>query len=49
MGKATTTATFSEAGDYIIEVAANDWSGEGGRGFQCCWTSAQVKVTVKAK
>ncbi len=49
MGKATTTATFSEPGDYIIEVAANDWSGEGGRGFQCCWTSAQVKVTVKPK
>jgi hypothetical protein len=49
MGKATTTATFSEPGDYIIEVAANDWSGEGGRGFQCCWTSAQVKVNVKAK
>lgn len=49
MGKAATTATFSEPGDYIIEVAANDWSGEGGRGFQCCWTSAQVKVTVKPK
>jgi hypothetical protein len=49
MGKATTTATFSEPGDYIIEVAANDWSGEGGRGFQCCWTTAQVKVSVKAK
>jgi hypothetical protein len=49
MGKATTSATFSDAGEYIIEVAANDWSGEGGRGFQCCWTSAQVKVTVKAK
>jgi len=49
MGKATTTATFSEPGDYIIEVAATDWSGEGGRGFQCCWTTAQVKVTVKPK
>ena len=49
MGKASTTATFSEPGEYIIEVAANDWSGEGGRGFQCCWTSAQVKVTVKPK
>ena len=47
MGKALTTATFTEAGEYILEVAANDWSGEGGRGFQCCWTSAQVKVTVK--
>ena len=49
MGKATTTATFSQPGDYILEVAANDWSGEGGRGFQCCWTTAQVKVNVKAK
>jgi hypothetical protein len=46
-GKATTTATFSEPGEYILEVTSNDWSGEGGRGFQCCWTSAQVKVTVK--
>lgn len=47
MGKTTTSATFSEPGDYILEVTANDWSGDGGRGFQCCWTSAQVKVSVK--
>jgi hypothetical protein len=46
-GKATTTATFSEPGDYILEVTANDLSGVGGGGFQCCWTTAQVKVTVK--
>lgn len=46
-GKATTTATFSEAGEYILGALANDWSGEGGRGFQCCWSNAQVKVTVK--
>ena len=46
MGKATTNATFSEPGDYILEVAANDWSGEGGRGFQCCWTTGLVKVSV---
>jgi hypothetical protein len=46
-GKQTTTATFSEPGDYILRVAGNDWSGEGGGGFQCCWTSAQVKVSVK--
>ena len=45
-GKATTTATFSEPGDYTLEVTANDLSGAGGGGFQCCWTSAQVKVTV---
>src|SRR5262249_554691 len=45
-GKATTTATFSEPGEYILGALANDWSGEGGRGFQCCWSNAQVKVTV---
>jgi hypothetical protein len=47
-GKATTTATFSEAGEYVLRVVANDWSGDGGRGFQCCWTNGQVKVSVKA-
>jgi hypothetical protein len=46
-GKATTTATFSEPGEYWLNVVANDWSGEGGRGFQCCWTNAQVKVSVR--
>jgi hypothetical protein len=43
----TTTATFSQPGDYILEIVANDISGVGGGGFQCCWTTAQVKVTVK--
>jgi hypothetical protein len=46
-GKATATATFSAPGEYIIRVQANDSSGEGGGGFQCCWTNAHVKVTVK--
>jgi hypothetical protein len=46
-GKATTTATFNEPGDYVLRVVANDWSGDGGRGFQCCWTNAMVKVSVK--
>jgi hypothetical protein len=46
-GKATTSASFSEPGEYVLQVVANDWSGEGGRGFQCCWTNAQVKVSVK--
>jgi hypothetical protein len=46
-GKAKTVATFSEPGEYILRVVANDWSGDGGRGFQCCWSNAQVKVTVK--
>jgi hypothetical protein len=46
-GKAATTASFSEPGEYVLRVVANDWSGEGGRGFQCCWSNAQVKVSVK--
>jgi hypothetical protein len=46
-GKATTTVTFSEPGEYVLRAQANDWSGEGGRGFQCCWSNVQVKVTVK--
>ncbi|MCU1338306.1 MAG: hypothetical protein JWO19_3887 [Bryobacterales bacterium] len=46
-GKASTTATFSEPGEYILNVVANDWTGDGGRGFQCCWSNAQVKVSVK--
>ena len=46
-GKATTNVTFSESGDYALHVTANDYSGEGGGGFQCCWTTAIVKVSVK--
>ena len=46
-GKATTTATFDQPGEYVLHVTVNDWSGEGGRGFQCCWSNAQVKVSVK--
>jgi hypothetical protein len=46
-GKAVTTATFSQPGEYVLHVTANDYSGEGGGGFQCCWTSGQVKVSVQ--
>ncbi len=45
-GTATTTATFDTPGDYILHVLANDYSGPGGGGFQCCWTNGQVKVSV---
>lgn len=45
--QATTTATFSAAGEYILRLQANDVSGEGGGGFQCCWTNAHVKVSVQ--
>ena len=43
----TTNATFAAAGDYTLRVQANDESGEGGGGFQCCWTNTYVKVTVR--
>jgi len=46
-GKATTNAKFAEAGDYMLQVTINDLSGVGGGGFQCCWTTGLVKVTVK--
>jgi hypothetical protein len=46
-GKVSTNATFTEPGDYELRVAGNDWSGEGGGGFQCCWTSARIKVSVR--
>lgn len=45
-GQATTMVTFPAPGEYWLHVTANDYSGEGGQGFQCCWTNAQVKVTV---
>jgi hypothetical protein len=46
-GRSATTATFTTAGDYILRLQANDQSGDGGGGFQCCWTNAHVAVTVR--
>jgi hypothetical protein len=43
----TANATFSDPGEYTLRVQANDESGEGGGGFQCCWTNTYVKVAVK--
>jgi hypothetical protein len=45
-GKATVTATFKQPGEYVLHATANDYSGEGGSGEVCCWTTALVKVTV---
>jgi hypothetical protein len=47
-GKSTAAATFSAPGDYILRFEANDSTGPGGGGFQCCWTNAHVAVSVKA-
>ncbi len=43
----TTTATFSAPGEYWLRAVANDSSGDGGGGDQCCWTTAHVVVHVK--
>jgi hypothetical protein len=45
--RVSVNATFDTAGEYLVRVQANDESGEGGGGFQCCWTNAYVKVIVK--
>ena len=46
-GMVTVAGTFAAPGDYLVRVQANDESGEGGGGFQCCWTNTYVKVTVR--
>ena len=46
-GKATTTAKCGEPGDYVLQATGNDYSGDGGGGFGCCWTTALVKIAVK--
>jgi hypothetical protein len=45
-GKAQTTVTFSAPGEYWLHVTANDYSGFGGGGSGCCWTTGLMKVTV---
>src|SRR4029077_11596381 len=47
-GKAGTSATFSEPGDYVLQAVVDDGSGEsaGNFGYHCCWTNTQVTVKV---
>jgi hypothetical protein len=47
-GKASTTVTFSEPGDYVLHVNGGDYSGNGGGGSGCCWTTILMKVNVRA-
>jgi hypothetical protein len=48
-GKSVATATFSEPGEYVLQAVVDDGSGElaGNFGYHCCWTNAQVRITVK--
>jgi hypothetical protein len=45
-GSASTTATFTKPGDYIIRVRATDSDMTAAGHSQCCWTNAFVKVRV---
>ena len=47
VAEASTTATFTVPGEYIIRAQVNDTSGDGGGGEQCCWTTALVRIVVK--
>ena len=47
-GSMTTMAVFSDPGDYVVRVRANDASGVSGAGHaQCCWTNGYVRVEVR--
>ena len=50
-GVATTTATFSEPGEYIVQAVVDDGSGEsaGQFGYHCCWTDAQLSLKVNGQ
>jgi hypothetical protein len=45
-GVAAASARFSQPGEYVLHVIANDYSGSGGGGEVCCWTTGLVKVSV---
>jgi hypothetical protein len=45
-GKAAAGVTFAEPEEYILHVTANAYSGEGGAGFQCCWTNGQLSRPI---
>lgn len=45
--EASSSATFTVPGEYVLRAQVNDESGADGGGDQCCWTNALVKVTVK--
>jgi hypothetical protein len=47
--RATTTATFSAPGEYMLFVRAGNGAVAGAGHEQCCWTNGYVKVTVTAR
>jgi len=46
-GQATTRATFSQPGDYVLRVRADNFTAEDSTpGDQCCWTNGYIRVRV---
>lgn len=45
-GRTTTTVKFSQPGEYVLHININDYSGNGGGGSGCCWTTVMMKVNV---
>ena len=46
-GEATTLATFTEPGEYVIRMRVDNFTAPDSRfGNQCCWSNAYVPVTV---
>ena len=50
-GKASVQAFFDVPGEYVLQVVVDDGSGvnAGNFAYQCCWTNAQIRVTVGGK
>jgi hypothetical protein len=47
-GSASSSATFTQAGSYVIRVRADNFGRpDTSAGNQCCWTNGFIKVTVK--
>ena len=46
-GMASTTASFTQPGEYVVRVRADNFGRlDTSAGNQCCWTNGYVKVTV---
>ncbi len=50
-GTSSTIASFSEPGEYLLQAVVDDGSGEaaGNFGYHCCWTNAQVAISVQGE
>jgi hypothetical protein len=47
-GSASSTATFTQAGNYVLRVRVDNFGRpDTSAGNQCCWTNGYVRVAVK--